>query len=158
METKKALNSLRNLTMKEKLIILAAAGVLILLVFLPDGSSKSRQTDKTETNTALSASAENSDNNFLYLQEYTDYLENRLLTVLRSVEGIGEMEVMITLKSSEEQIGEKNEVKKTIMPEIEGVVIACTGGDSAVVVEEITEAVQALFSVQSHKIKVLKKS
>lgn len=156
METKKALNSFRNLTMKEKMIILAAAGVLILLLLLPDGSSKSKQTDKTETITPVST--ESSDNNFLYLQEYTDYLENRLLTVLRSVEGIGEMEVMITLKSSEEQIGEKNEVKKTIMPEIEGVVIACTGGDSAVVVEEITEAVQALFSVQSHKIKVLKKS
>lgn len=154
METKKALNSLRKLTMKEKMIILAAAGVLILLIMLPDGSGKNTQPEQTQP----AASAEGAENDFLYLQEYTDYLENRLLTVLRSVEGIGEMEVMITLKSSEEQIGEKNEVKKTIMPEIEGVVIACTGGDSAVVVEEITEAVQALFSVQSHKIKILKKS
>lgn len=153
MEAKKVLNSFRSLTMKEKMIILVAAGVLILLIFLPDGS-KGKQTTETDTTTA----AESSYNNFSYLQEYTDYLENRLLAVLRNVEGIGEMEVMITLKSSEEQIEEKNETKKTIMPEIEGVVIACTGGDSAVIVEEITEAVQALFPVQSHKIKILKKS
>lgn len=152
MEVKKAANSLRNLTMKEKMLILLAVGVLILLISLPGGSSNTMRTEEAEP------SAESSYSNFSYLQEYTDYLENRLLAVLRSVEGIGEMEVMITLKTSEEQIEEKNEMKKTIMPEIEGVVIACTGGDSAVIVEEITEAVQALFSVQSHKIKILKKS
>ena len=153
METKKGLNSIRNLTAKEKLIILAAAGILILLLLLPDGNDGANR-----ESSEITYENESSESNFSYLQEYTDYLENRLLAVLKSVDGIGEMEVMITLKSSEEQIGEKNQVTKTIMPEIEGVVIACTGGDSAVVVEEITEAVQALFSVQSHKIKILKKS
>ncbi|MFR7444694.1 MAG: hypothetical protein ACLUUO_16185 [Sellimonas intestinalis] len=39
---------------------------------------------------------------------------------------------------------------------MEGVVVLCEGGDQPVVVQEITEAVEALFSVESHKIKVVK--
>lgn len=154
METIKKMNGLRSLNRREKMVLLAAAGIFILLIILPSGSgdeSKEEQTIETE------AESTSGDETFFYLQEYTDYLENRLITVLSDVDSVGEMEVMITLKSSEERVAEKNESEKTIMPEIEGVVISCTGGDSAVVVEEITEAVQALFSVESHKIKVLKK-
>jgi stage III sporulation protein AG len=153
MEVKKFMTGFRSLTKKEKWILILSFGALILLIFLPTGTSKTSK--NIETTVAITQTA---DERFSYLQEYTKDLENRLLAVLQGVDGIGEMEVMITLKSSEEEIEEKNATKKTIMPEIEGVVITCTGGDSAVVIEEITEAVQALFSVQSHKIKVLKKS
>ena len=47
-------------------------------------------------------------------------------------------------------------VKKEISPGIEGVLIIAEGGDDAVVIENITEAVQALFGVDTHKIKVMK--
>jgi stage III sporulation protein AG len=154
MEVKKFMTSFRTLTKKEKWILMLSFGALILLIVLPTGTNKTSKTIET----TAAVITQTSDERFSYLQEYTDDLENRLLAVLKGVDGIGEMEVMITLKSSEEEIEEKNATKKTIMPEIEGVVITCTGGDSAVVIEEITEAVQALFSVQSHKIKVLKKS
>jgi stage III sporulation protein AG len=153
MEVKKFMTGFRALTKKEKWILILSFGALILLIFLPTGTNKTIK--NVETTAAITQTA---DERFSYLQEYTKDLENRLLAVLQGVDGIGEMEVMITLKSSEEEIEEKNTTKKTIMPEIEGVVVTCTGGDSAVVIEEITEAVQALFSVQSHKIKVLKKS
>lgn len=154
MEVKRFMTGFRALNKKEKWILMLSFGALILLIFLPTGTSKTSKT--VETTAAVIA--QTADERFSYLQAYTDDLENRLLAVLQGVDGIGEMEVMITLKSSEEEIEEKNATKKMIMPEIEGVVITCTGGDSAVVIEEITEAVQALFSVQSHKIKVLKKS
>lgn len=41
-------------------------------------------------------------------EEYTAYLEGKLKTMLESVGGLGEVEVMITLESSEERIVEKD--------------------------------------------------
>lgn len=47
-------------------------------------------------------------------------------------------------------------VVKQSMPEIEGVLIVCTGGDSPILKTEITEAICALFKVDAHKIRVMK--
>ena len=44
-------------------------------------------------------------------------------------------------------------VRKEIRPQVEGVLISAEGGDHAVVRKEITEAVQALFGIETHKIK-----
>lgn len=49
-------------------------------------------------------------------------------------------------------------IKKEISPGIEGVLVIADGGDDAVVIENITEAVQALFGVDTHKIKVMKRN
>ena len=49
-------------------------------------------------------------------------------------------------------------VSKELTPEIEGVIIIADGGDNAVVVRNITEAVQALFGVEAHKIKIMKRA
>lgn len=68
-------------------------------------------------------------------------LENRLEKVLGQMSGVGEVSVMITYQEDEK---------------VEGVAIVAEGGDNAVVVRNITEVVQALFNVDSHKIKVIK--
>ncbi|HCJ09363.1 MAG: stage III sporulation protein AG [Lachnospiraceae bacterium] len=47
-------------------------------------------------------------------------------------------------------------VVKERYPEIEGVVVVCEGGDNKVLTLQIKEAVQALFSVDAHKIVVCK--
>lgn len=47
-------------------------------------------------------------------------------------------------------------VTKTMAPKVEGVVVAMEGGDDPVLEAAVTEAVQALFPVEVHKIKVLK--
>lgn len=49
-------------------------------------------------------------------------------------------------------------VSKELTPEIEGVLVIAQGGDNAVVVQNITEAVQALFGVEAHKIKIMKRT
>lgn len=49
-------------------------------------------------------------------------------------------------------------VRKELTPEIGGVLIVCDGGDNAVVIRDITEAVQALFGVEAHKIKIMKRT
>jgi stage III sporulation protein AG len=47
-------------------------------------------------------------------------------------------------------------VIKEIEPEIEGVVVAAEGGGNETIVSEITQAVQVLFDIPVHKIKVVK--
>lgn len=57
---------------------------------------------------------------------------------------------------SESQGGQSPYVTKELSPVIEGVVVIATGGDNPVTVQNITEAVQALFDIDTHKIKVMK--
>ena len=114
------------------------------------------------------------------------------------MEGVGQVEVMIVLKSSEEKIwrvdrntsysstqetdanggtrdirsqettegtilsgqsgAEGPLLEKEMRPEISGVVVTADGGGSPTVQAEISAAVEALFDVPSHKIKVLKRA
>lgn len=133
------------------------------------------------------------------LQSYTAFLEKTLEELLSSMEGAGQVKVMITLKSSGEAVVEKDMVtdrnsstevdsaggsrnasslsetgetvytsasggvsypyvKQIICPRIEGVVVSAQGGDNQTVNKNITEAIQALFGIEVHKIKVIKMS
>ena len=129
---------------------------------------------------------------------YEQQLEERLKELLGHVEGVGQVEVMIVLKSSEEKVwrvdrntsysstqesdanggtrdirsqettegtilsgqsgGEGPLLEKELRPEVSGVVVSADGGGSPTVQAEISAAVEALFDVPSHKIKVLKRA
>lgn len=129
---------------------------------------------------------------------YEQQLEERLKELLSHVEGVGQVEVMIVLKSSEEKVwrvdrstsysstqetdsnggtrdirsqemtegtilsGQTGEegplLEKEMRPEISGVVVTASGGGSPTIQAEISAAVEALFDVPSHKIKVLKRA
>lgn len=49
-------------------------------------------------------------------------------------------------------------VRKELMPRVEGVLVVAEGGDRPVVVKNITEVIQALFGIESHKIKIVKRN
>ena len=49
-------------------------------------------------------------------------------------------------------------VKQRISPQIAGVVVSVQGGDNLRVNKNITEAIQALFGIDVHKIKIIKMS
>ena len=49
-------------------------------------------------------------------------------------------------------------VKQIICPQIAGVVVCAQGGDNQSVNKNITEAIQALFGIEAHKIKIIKMS
>lgn len=49
-------------------------------------------------------------------------------------------------------------VSREMLPEIEGVAVIAEGGDHPVVVQNITEAIQALFGIEAHKIKIMKRT
>lgn len=57
---------------------------------------------------------------------------------------------------TEEGKGKVPYVVKEIEPQIMGVVVVSDGGDNPTVKKEIIEAVQVLFGIESHKIKVMK--
>ena len=48
-------------------------------------------------------------------------------------------------------------VSKELSPKIEGVVVIADGGENAVVKENISSAVQPLFDIEPHKIRIMKK-
>lgn len=49
-------------------------------------------------------------------------------------------------------------VSKELTPQVEGVVVLADGGDDALVKKNITEAAQALFGIDTHKIRIIKMS
>lgn len=178
---------------KNQLLLVLLAGILLLVIVFPvsdpSGSADRQSEDIQETTTA--GSRDNGD--------YEKYLEEKTARVLEDVEGVGEVTVMITLKSDGQKIIEKDQssssqateeedssggtrsvedqssdktsiyeqaadgssvpyVSKELAPEVEGVVVIADGGDNAVVAQNITEAVQALFGVEAHKIKIMKRA
>lgn len=177
---------------KDQLLILLLAGILLLVIALP---TEKKGVEKGKTETGLSPTEgreEVSQNEYLY------NLESRLKEALSQMSGVGDVTVMITLKSSAEKVVEKdvavtNEavsesdsqggartthnsthgeatvyndgssqsqpyVSKELSPQIEGVVVIAEGGADSVVKQNITEAVQALFGIDTHKIRIMKKS
>lgn len=185
---------------KNQLLILLFSGILLLVIVFPvpdsgagdsaAGSAGSLSADSTAADAAADTSGTG---------EYEAYLEEKTAQTLRQVSGVGEVTVMITLKSGGQKIIEKDQsntvqtteeedssggtravedqssdktsiytqgadgssapyVSKELSPEIEGVVVIADGGDDAVVIQNITEAVQALFGVEAHKIKIMKRA
>ena len=174
---------------KRQLLILLLVGILLMVIVLPVPDGREGLEEKE-----IQAAGEMADTS-----DYEAYLEEKTARTLQYVEGVGEVKVMITLKSSAQKIIEKDQqsssqtteeedsqggtrtsndissdrtsiyeqnsdgsqspyVSKELLPEIEGVVVIADGGDNAVVVQNITEAVQALFGVEAHKIKIMKRA
>ncbi len=101
---------------------------------------------------------------------YTSYLEERIRELCRSVEGIEEAIVFLTLDCSSEYVysedrasdflilsgsdGEQALMLYEIYPRVRGVAVVCTGGDLPRVRETVTELLSAALALPSNKIKV----
>ncbi|HJC65245.1 MAG: stage III sporulation protein AG [Lachnospiraceae bacterium] len=191
---------------KTKWILLLLVGAVLMLLSLPIGnrSEKGDQNslvaqsgdEKTDWQSVKDDSkAVESDSD----ETYEKQLEERIKNFLRNVEGVGEVDVMVVLKSSEEKVfrvdtntsvgqteeadaqggsrksqssqteentiltagssGQGNEplVEKELKPEISGIIISAHGGGSRQIQAEISAAMEALFGLPAHKIKVLKR-
>lgn len=108
---------------RDNLIILVLSGILLFIIALPVEEKAGRTaTDNTKAEAAsLQGSAEKSSGAYAVLQQdeksqfaaetdydYVSYLEQKLEVTLKSVEGVGKVEVMLTLQSSEELVVEKD--------------------------------------------------
>lgn len=153
---------------RKKLIIAAAAlGVLLILL--------------SEINIPGKSSAESADPEDY--AEYVSSLNTELTGIISSIEGVGECNVMITLRNTKESVyaensetssgessnSENNEyviynsengdsplLLKEEMPEVAGVAVVCAGGDSVLVQEKIIDCVCALFNISSSRVSVAK--
>ena len=87
-----------------KLIMMFAAGVVLILLTFP-GIMGGEKRDKEKNNIAESSDWQNGTNTTSYdSNTYISELEGRLENILRKVKGIGEVEVMLTLNASKQQI------------------------------------------------------
>ena len=188
---------------KDKWLILLAVGLIILILTFPSGSGSDKGGEAkprtaaelreglvTEPGEAVTTAAKAE-------RTYEEQLEQRVKQILKNVDGVGTVDVMIVLKSSEEKVlrvdrntsdssteevdsgggtrkitaSEQQEstiltgqgentapiVEKELKPEIEGIIISAQGGGSPTVKAEISGAMEALFDLPPHKIKVLKR-
>ena len=191
----KAMKSKLNLKSgKNKWLVMLAVGLIFLILAFPFGSEKKE--DLEESSDSVSLQREETETAAAAVS-YERFLEQRLEDILSHVDGVGQVEVMSVLKSSEEKVWrvdrdtsysitqetdqnggsrrvesqavtentilsgqtgkEEPLLAKEMKPEISGVIISAEGGKSPQVQAEISAAVEALFDVPSHKIKVLKR-
>ena len=119
--------------MKNKYIVFILLGILVLVLFLP--ADARQDLDTLETN-----------------EFQTGEMEVQLERVLSAMEGVGKVIVMIT--TEEEQGSLFTDQKKS--PKVCGVVVVAEGAGNASVNMRISDAVKALFSVDAHKISIVK--
>ena len=116
-----------------KYLVFVLLGLLILVMCIPVGT-KNASLEQEEVS-AVEGS-----------------LQLQLEQVLSAMEGVGKVKVMITLEGEPDRVfGTSNEVQKVC-----GVVVVAEGAGSATVNARITEAVKALFSIDVHKISIVK--
>ena len=166
---------------KDQWLIVLLVGLLLVVIALPVSDAKSNQ----EQDTQQVKKAENTSEDFCTdaLESRLEQVLEKgkgvgnvkvMITLAASSEKVVEKDREMTSEVSEGESGGKNTsssetavyangngeetpyVKQEISPRIEGVLVIAEGGDNAVVIENITEAVQALFGVDTHKIKVMK--
>ena len=148
---------------KENLGVLLLVGLLLLVIALP--------TRQENENTITEENTQETDQS-LQEQDWQTKMEERLAEVLEQVQGVGKAEVFLTCEGTQEKVVEKDEtetvyerdsrgnqtpyVSAEIYPQVTGVLVVAQGGDNPVVIQNIQEAVQVLFQVEAHKIKVMK--
>ena len=183
LDWKQAVQFWKNMKKSDKLLLLLAAGIFLVIFSWP--SSEDGNTVPEETVPEIRQ-------DFSYESE----LEARLAAILSGIEDVGTVQVMITLKASEQKVvqmdtdisgkvvnetdssggtryqEERSEDSDTllvggssgepyviqeIMPQVEGVIVLADGAGKATVRSDIIDAVEALFSLEAHKIKVFRR-
>lgn len=117
-----------------KYIIWILLGVLVLVMLIPTGES-----DEASS----SSSSENVDQG---------EMESQLKRVLSAMEGVGEVEVMISTKSSKTDLFSDEYEDGEVL----GVVVVAEGAGTATIDAKILDAVKALFGIEAHKISIVK--
>ena len=158
---------------KDQLLILVLIGLLLAVIVFPveQGERKEQEAEEVAVSTEVQEGAK---------ETYEERMERKLERLLGSVEGVGEVRVMLTFVGSgekqvekdrntadegqsEETIYEEHEgnermpyVTSETNPRVEGILVIAQGGGDSQVRKEILEAAQALFGIEAHKIKIMK--
>lgn len=165
-----SLESLRSIPREKLVKLILPIGILgMLLILLSDlpsgGSKKPSETENFDT------------------AAYRRDAESRLSDILSGIDGVGEVEIMLTLSGDEcydyaqeykrsstenaeqgenkyvliDSGGKKEALVRTVdNPTVSGVVIVCEGGDNSKVCERVYRAVSTAFDIPTNKIYVTK--
>lgn len=163
-------------------VVLILIGILILIILIPTGSSKKSTARETAgSNESTNLKQDGMLSSVMTDEEYVRNLEQQLQKLFEHMDGVGKASVMLTLadnglaqldkdvktqeKSREETTvvydsGDKSEpyVVRRMRPKVEGVVVVAQGGNDPGVITEISDALQSLFDLEAHKVKVVKMS
>ncbi len=116
---------------KEKILLLGLAGILLLGTSYFGSIKDNKQTGFIDTSN----------------MEYGDKMENKLKSILETINGVSEVSVFITCKE------EDGYLTKTESTNIEGVALTAKGiGENK---ETIINIISTLFNVPVHKISVV---
>lgn len=179
---------IKNMKKTDWLILVLIGILILIIAVPTNGekSKGSSPTDEELAVAENQAAAQNSrqdgaDDTVKSKEVYVKALEEELADLLGAMSGVGKVKVMITLQNMGEDILDKNMdsdensyssstvlydcgdyeapyVIRQDAPQIEGVVVVCEGGGDAVVAAKISDVIQSLFSVEMHKITVVKMS
>uniref|UniRef100_UPI004055CF83 hypothetical protein n=1 Tax=Agathobacter sp. TaxID=2021311 RepID=UPI004055CF83 len=116
-----------------KYLIWILVGLLILIMAIPTN---------TQENESVSAN----------VQERNSSMEAQLEYVLSAMEGVGNVRVMITTENTDSALFGNENSQGTVT----GVVVVAQGAGNPVVDARISDAVKALFSIDLHKISIVK--
>ncbi len=183
---------------KDQLLILVLVGLLLAVIAVPvEKKSASGTSGENRMNSGMmgdfsvdGSSMDNGSGSGLSdvnsdeepmsdLEKYESQTEQKLEELLATVDGVGQVRVMLTWEGSSERQVEKDRIsnadsveEETIYqendsgkypyvvswtnPKVTGVLVIAEGGGSTKVKAEILEAVQALFGIEPHKIKIMK--
>lgn len=91
------------------------------------------------------------------LYQYERKLEERLTDILTQIDGVGNIKVMVTLDTSEEnEYGKTKDVLLSVKaPSVRGVIVVCDGGDNIIVKEKVTSAVSGVFGISTTRVSVI---
>ncbi len=170
---------------KDQWLILVLAGILLLVIAMPvPGKEEETSVDTAPAESTEKKEVETLEERLeSALQSVAGVGKVKVMITRKSSgEKIVEKDMPVTDRSTTEEgdDGKRSTLEKTqeestvyvqdgsggqtpyvieeMEPQIQGVVIVAEGGDDPGVVQNITEAVMALFGVEAHKIKVMKMS
>ncbi|MBR5509266.1 MAG: stage III sporulation protein AG [Lachnospiraceae bacterium] len=158
---------------KDQLLIFILVGLLLAVIAIPvDERAKEEIRNSGLSETVMEDPTVSMD--------YESRMEQKLEELLGSVEGVGNVRVMLTFEGTGERKVEKDtsvtadsQQEETVYeeygssertpyvtsetnPQVEGVLVIAQGGGNSRIQKEIIEAAQALFGIEAHKIKIMK--
>ena len=86
---------------RDKLIIMAAAVIVIIVCIFWESGDDTKSDNQSDSDGTINTVKDNG-NDYGDMEKYVEYTEKRLLNILKSIEGVGKVQVMITVGKSEE--------------------------------------------------------
>lgn len=82
---------------KDKLLLMAAAGMVLIVCSIPDNNKEENKSSSLQTETKKTTFTEENDT----VEGYIENLEMRLADIIEKIDGVKNVHVMITIKKSE---------------------------------------------------------